>query len=140
MTNNFNDFIKSYIEENPNCHIRVFDSSNDSSSHNTIAQSISTIFDKINFWKSLQLKLLPEDRIVSLNGIRLIGTDDCRPNRRNVHCTSKALEFYTVPRLNMVNDDGYASPNISMVLGAKAYELRNSVKNDIVVTSIAGFY
>jgi len=140
MTNNFNDFIKSYIEENPNCHIRVFDSSNDSSSHNTIAQSVSNIFDKINFWKSFELKLLPEDRIVSVNGIRLIGTSDHWSNRRNVHCTSKALEFYTVPRLNMTNDDEYASPNISMVLGAKVYELRNSLKNDLVVTSIAGFY
>ena len=140
MTNNFNDFIKSYIEENPDCHIRVYDSSNDSSSHNTISQSISTIFDQFNFWKNLQLKLLPEDRIVSVNGIRLIGTSDHWSNRRNVHCASKALEFYTVPRLNMMNDNEYDSINISMVLGAKVYELRNSLKNDLVVTSIAGFY
>ena len=140
MTNNFNDFIKSYIEENPDCHIRVYDSSNDSSSHNTISQSISTIFDQFNFWKNLQLKLLPEDRIVSVNGIRLIGTSDHWSNRRNVHCASKALEFYTVPRLNMLNDNENDSVNISMVLGAKVYELRNSLKNDLVVTSIAGFY
>ena len=85
-------------------------------------------------------KLLPEDRIVSVNGIRLIGTSDCRPIRRNVHCTSKALEFYTVPRLNMLNDNENDSVNISMVLGAKVYELRNSLKNDLVVTSIDGFY
>jgi hypothetical protein len=140
MTNNFNDFIKSYIEDNPDCNIRVYDSSNDSSSHNTIAQSVSTIFDKINFWKSLQLKLLPEDRIVSVNGIRLIGTSDHWSNRRNVHCASKSLEFYTVPRLNMLNDNENDSVNISMVLGAKVYELRNSLKNDLVVTSIDGFY
>ena len=78
--------------------------------------------------KSLELRLLPRDRIVSINGINLSVTKDYRSNRRNVNCTSKILETYTSSQSNDIN------------LKEKISELKNSTQNDIVVVSIAGFH
>ena len=78
--------------------------------------------------KSLEIRLLPRDRIVSINGINLSVTKDYRSNRRNVICTSKILETYTSSQSNDIN------------LKEKISELKNSTQNDIVVVSIAGFH
>ena len=74
------------------------------------------------------------DRIIEINGIRLIVHDNIRTNRRNVICTSKKLERY-LQQHNVNKEDFNDICRIGRIISDN-----NNMFDYIQIVKVDGYY